>query len=113
MPLPDLAAALAAGRGEPATAAAIARAAASALGADGGPFHTFISVADAPLPSATRTSDALLGCVFSVKDNIDEAGYPTTCGSRTLEDAPPAARDAAVVAALKAAGAISLGKNNM
>ena len=113
MTLPDLAAALAASRGKPATAAAIASDAASALGGEGGRFNTFISVAKAALPSEARRSDALLGCAFSVKDNIDEAGYPTTCGSRTLEDAPPAQKDAAVVAALKAAGAISLGKNNM
>jgi aspartyl-tRNA(Asn)/glutamyl-tRNA(Gln) amidotransferase subunit A len=113
MPLPSLAEALAAGAGDPGAAAAIARQAAAALGSDGGVHRSFIRIAAAPEPDPARTSDALLGCVFSVKDNIDEAGFPTTCGSRVLEDAPPAAADAAVVARLKAAGAVSVGKNNM
>lgn len=113
MALPDLPAALAACAGRPEAAAALARSAVAGLGSDGGPFKSFIRVADDPAAASGRHSDALLGCLFSVKDNIDEAGITTTCGSKVLADAPPAARDAAVVAALKAAGAISLGKNNM
>jgi aspartyl-tRNA(Asn)/glutamyl-tRNA(Gln) amidotransferase subunit A len=113
MALPELSKALAASAADPAAAAAIAREAAAALGRDGGPFRTFISVAEAPEPDPRRSSDALLGCVFSVKDNIDQVGIRTTCGSRTLENAPLATKDAWIVAALKAAGAVSVGKNNM
>ncbi len=113
MALAELSKALSACAGSPADATAIARAAATGLGRDGGPFHTFISVAEAPAPDANLSSDALLGCVFSVKDNIDQTGFATTCGSRTLENAPAAAKDAWIVASLKTAGAISVGKNNM
>jgi Asp-tRNA(Asn)/Glu-tRNA(Gln) amidotransferase A subunit family amidase len=107
MALPDLVTALSASIGNPAAAAAIAQGAIAALGKDGGPFRSFISVAEAPEPDSARTSDALLGCVFSVKDNVDQVGFTTTCGSRTLENAPRATKDAWIVAALKAAGAVS------
>jgi mandelamide amidase len=54
----------------------------------------------------------LAGFPFSVKDNIDVAGFPTTAGSRLLADAP-ATVDASVVNALRDAGAIVLGKTNL
>jgi amidase len=52
------------------------------------------------------------GIPVLVKDNIDTAGLSTTAGSRLLADHPPR-RDAAVVARLRAAGAIILGKTNL
>lgn len=54
----------------------------------------------------------LHGMPMLVKDNIDCAGLPTTAGCAALRDARPAA-DAPVVARLRAAGAIVLGKTNM
>ncbi|BBF99152.1 MULTISPECIES: amidase [Pseudonocardia] len=52
----------------------------------------------------------LHGVAVGIKDLIDVAGLPTRCGSRLLADAPPAAADAAVVALLRAAGAVVVGK---
>ncbi|UXZ38367.1 amidase [Cupriavidus gilardii] len=55
---------------------------------------------------------ALHGIPMVVKDNIDTAGLPTTAGCAALHDALPAS-DAPLVARLRAAGAIVLGKANM
>lgn len=66
----------------------------------------------------------LLGVPVTVKDNFDLAGFPTTAGTtlawragakgaRPGEAAPPADRDAALVARLKEAGALVLGKTNL
>ncbi|MBM3572473.1 MAG: amidase, partial [Alphaproteobacteria bacterium] len=55
----------------------------------------------------------LAGLPISIKDLFDVAGEPTTAGSIVLKDAPPATRDAAIVARLRAAGAIIVGKTNM
>jgi aspartyl-tRNA(Asn)/glutamyl-tRNA(Gln) amidotransferase subunit A len=54
----------------------------------------------------------LHGLPFAVKDQFDTAGVRTTSGSRLLADNVPAA-DAPVVARLRAAGGILLGKLNM
>jgi aspartyl-tRNA(Asn)/glutamyl-tRNA(Gln) amidotransferase subunit A len=51
------------------------------------------------------------GIPIVVKDLIDIEGYPTTAGSRILAD-NIARRDATVVARLRAAGAILVGKTN-
>ena len=57
---------------------------------------------------------ALFGIPFVVKDNIDVAGMPTTAACPDFADvAGVAARDAVVVARLRAAGAILLGKTNL
>ncbi|GMG86292.1 amidase [Biformimicrobium ophioploci] len=53
------------------------------------------------------------GLTFAVKDNIDVAGMPTSNGLGYGAHAPRADRDAAVVAELRAAGMIPLGKLNM
>lgn len=55
-------------------------------------------------------SGPLTGLTLGVKDIIDVAGVPTRNGSATCQDAPPAAQDAAVVAALRASGARIVGK---
>src|SRR3954447_3644898 len=51
----------------------------------------------------------LHGIPVGIKDIIDVAGWPTKCGS-PLREGHLASRDAAVVAALRKAGAIILGK---
>ncbi|HUN94001.1 MAG TPA: amidase [Burkholderiaceae bacterium] len=53
------------------------------------------------------------GLPVSVKDLFDIAGQTTLAGSIVLRDAPPAARDADVVARLNAAGAVIVGRTNM
>ncbi len=55
----------------------------------------------------------LAGLPVSIKDLFDVAGETTTAGSRVLQDAPPAEHDAPVVARLRAAGAVIVGKTNM
>lgn len=55
----------------------------------------------------------LEGVPISVKDLFDVAGQVTTAGSVALRDAPAAAADAPVVARLRAAGAVILGRTNM
>jgi aspartyl-tRNA(Asn)/glutamyl-tRNA(Gln) amidotransferase subunit A len=57
-----------------------------------------------------RYRGPLHGVALGVKDLIDVAGLPTRAGSLVLADAPPAAVDAPVVAALRAAGAIVVAK---
>ena len=54
----------------------------------------------------------LHGIPVLVKDNLDVAGLPTTAGSVALENSVPA-KDSPVVAKLRAAGAILLGKLNL
>jgi Asp-tRNA(Asn)/Glu-tRNA(Gln) amidotransferase A subunit family amidase len=63
------------------------------------------SGSDGPLP--------LLGLPLLVKDNTDVAGMRTMNGSRLLEHAALAERDARVVERLRAAGAIVVGKTNV
>ncbi|OYY75402.1 MAG: allophanate hydrolase [Gammaproteobacteria bacterium 28-57-27] len=53
----------------------------------------------------------LYGVPFAVKDNIDVAGMPTTAGCPEFAYTPE--RDAFVVAKLKEAGAICIGKTNL
>jgi Asp-tRNA(Asn)/Glu-tRNA(Gln) amidotransferase A subunit family amidase len=55
----------------------------------------------------------LVGLPLLVKDNEDVEGMPTTFGSLLRADAPPAVRDCEVVARLRAAGAIVVGKTNL
>ncbi|HEY0524570.1 MAG TPA: amidase [Stellaceae bacterium] len=55
----------------------------------------------------------LAGIPVSVKDLFDVSGEVTTAGSRALADAPPAVRDCPVVARLRAAGAVLIGRTNM
>ena len=52
----------------------------------------------------------LHGVPVGIKDIIDVAGLPTRCNCKAYEDRAPASGDAEVVLALKAAGAIIMGK---
>ncbi|ACL58650.1 amidase [Methylobacterium nodulans] len=53
------------------------------------------------------------GVIVSIKDLFDVAGEPTTAGSAIRRKAVPAAQDAPVVARLRRAGAVIIGKTNM
>src|SRR6516165_4006812 len=55
----------------------------------------------------------LAGLPVSIKDLFDVAGEVTLAGSRALDDAPQATADAPIVARLKAAGAVIIGRTNM
>src|SRR5260370_28439397 len=53
------------------------------------------------------------GIPVSIKDLFDIRGQVTRAGSRALEDSPPAEADAPVVARLRRAGFIVIGRTNM
>src|ERR1700689_3073787 len=53
------------------------------------------------------------GIPVSIKDLFDIRGQVTRAGSRALEDSPPAEADATVVARLRRAGFIVIGRTNM
>src|SRR5579883_2416873 len=65
------------------------------------------------LRAAGAALPPLAGLPVSVKDLFDVAGSVTTAGSVVLQSRPPAQRDATVVARLRAAGCIVLGRTNM
>ena len=60
-----------------------------------------------------RALGPLDGIPLVWKDLFDVAGTPTSAGSAWYADAPPAAADAPVVAALARAGAVAIGKVNL
>ncbi len=77
-----------------------------------GKLNAFITVfGEAPRRKSARRTP-LLGITIAVKDNIYVKGHRTTAGSRVLERFVPAS-DADVVARLKGAGAVLLGKTNL
>ena len=82
-------------------------------------FISFIEGAhDDAVEAARRRSlgaplGRLDGIPFAVKDMIDVAGSITTAGTITRIESPPASRDAAVIAAMRAAGMIPVGKTNL
>jgi allophanate hydrolase len=65
----------------------------------------------AALDIAEMASKPLFGIPFVAKDNIDVAGVPTTAGCPEFAYTPE--KDSNVVAKLRAAGAIVLGKTNL
>jgi aspartyl-tRNA(Asn)/glutamyl-tRNA(Gln) amidotransferase subunit A len=102
------------------TSRALVEAALEAIAADG---RAFLRVDAAGARAAAEASDALrargiiptpfAGTPISVKDLFDVAGEPPPAGSIILADAPPAAADAPVVARLRAAGLIVVGRTQM
>lgn len=82
--------------------------------------RAFISVQAETAQQMAREADerrargengALLGIPLGIKDSISTAGIPTTAGSKILENYVPPF-DATVVARLRAAGAVFVGKAN-
>lgn len=81
--------------------------------------HAWISIATAAqlkaqidtLALQAKTDLPLYGIPFAVKDNIDVAGFETTAACK--EASYVAENDATVIAKLKAAGAIVIGKTNL
>lgn len=119
-PLAELAAAVCARqvRSEDLVSEALSRARAAA------PYNAFIHIDEAGALAAAKAADAaaaraggkgckpLLGVPMVVKDNIHVAGMPATGGTPALKGRVPKA-DAPVVARLRAAGAIVIGKTQM
>lgn len=61
--------------------------------------------------ASVAAGGSLAGMVLAVKDNVDVAGLPTTAACPGYAYVPD--RDAAAVAALRAAGAVVIGKTNL
>src|ERR1700737_805807 len=86
------------------------------------PLNAFITLEPAQVLEAARARDherragakpgPLWGLPIPVKDSVNTKDYPTTGGTPALRHFRPA-EDAPVVAALKTAGAIVLGKTNL
>ena len=66
---------------------------------------------DADAARSRLAGGALAGLTLAVKDNVDVAGLPTTAACPEFGHEPE--RDAAAVAALRAAGAVVVGKTNL
>jgi aspartyl-tRNA(Asn)/glutamyl-tRNA(Gln) amidotransferase subunit A len=100
----------------------VTEAALAAVAARDGELHAFLLVlreealaqADAvdAMVAGGQDPGPLAGVPVAVKDNLCTRGIPTTCGSRILEGWRPP-YDATVVARLRQAGAVALGKTNM
>ncbi|HUH85243.1 MAG TPA: amidase [Stellaceae bacterium] len=65
------------------------------------------------LRQAGYVASPLAGLPVSIKDLFDVAGEQTLAGSKALDDTPPSERDAPIVARLRAAGAVLVGRTNM
>jgi aspartyl-tRNA(Asn)/glutamyl-tRNA(Gln) amidotransferase subunit A len=94
----------------------------AAIAEHGARTNAFITVHDATARAAAARLDAELraghdrgplhGIPISLKDLIDEAGVLNTAGSKVLDDRVPVA-DAPLVARLREAGAIIIGRANL
>ncbi|MCX5577682.1 amidase [Kaistia terrae] len=110
---------LAAGR---TSAVALTRAALERIAETNADWRIFITIAPETALAEAEASDArraegrtlgpLDGIPIAIKDNIDVAGMPTTVGTAAYRNRHPA-RDAAVIARLRDAGAVILGKLNL
>jgi len=110
-------------RARRASACAVVAAALDRIGARDAALNCFTAVLrDAALAEAERIDrltaaggdpGPLAGVPFAVKNLFDVAGVTTLAGSRINRERPPAARDAAAVAALRRAGAVLVGCLNM
>src|ERR1035441_7732301 len=86
-------------------------------------IHAVIEVFAAPALAAADAADRavaqgvpagpLCGVPFSIKDSIELAGAVCTAGTVGRRAAPPATRDAALVARLRQAGAIPIARTNL
>ena len=65
------------------------------------------------LRAINAAPSAFAGIPVSIKDLFDIRGQVTRAGSRALEDSPPAEADAPVVARLRRAGFVVIGRTNM
>jgi aspartyl-tRNA(Asn)/glutamyl-tRNA(Gln) amidotransferase subunit A len=65
------------------------------------------------LRKAGAAPSPLAGIPVAIKDLADIAGQVTTAGSKALADRPPATTDAPVVARMRAAGLVVVGRANM
>jgi aspartyl-tRNA(Asn)/glutamyl-tRNA(Gln) amidotransferase subunit A len=74
-----------------------------------------LAAADAmdALRKANAAPSPFAGIPVSIKDLFDIKGQVTRAGSRALEDSAPAEADATVVARLRRAGFIAIGRTNM
>lgn len=87
------------------------------------PLRAFISFNEEDIRAQAKAATArwragapigpLDGVPVGVKDELDQAGYPTTVGTRFLGRSGAAQQDATAVARLRAAGALLIGKCNM
>jgi Asp-tRNA(Asn)/Glu-tRNA(Gln) amidotransferase A subunit family amidase len=73
-------------------------------------IRAFVSLDDSAWSRLDDATGPLAGVCVGVKDIVDAAGMPTRNGSRAFAGAAPAGVDAAIVAALRAAGAAVVGK---
>ena len=100
---------------------AVTRACLDRIASENGALHAFITVmADQALAEAGRAEQEIAsghyrgplhGIPVSIKDLVDVAGVPTTSGSRLPPRRPT--HDAPVVANLRRAGAVIVGKTNL
>ncbi|MEZ5924901.1 MAG: amidase [Hyphomicrobiaceae bacterium] len=79
---------------------------------DGGKARDQAEAMDKLLSHGIRLSP-LHGIPVSIKDLLDVQGEVTRAGSRILDGAPTATTDAAIVARLRSAGAVIIGRTNM
>ena len=110
-------------RAETTSEALVDRALANALDPRGEGSRTFVKLyEDSAREAAVRTDrlrvygvipSPLAGIPISIKDLFDVRGEPTPAGSKVLGNAAPAQHDSIVVARLRAAGAIIVGRTNM
>jgi AtzE family amidohydrolase len=87
----------------------------AAIRAGDGALNAFTAVLErrARATARKRRRGPLAGVPFAVKNLFDVKGLVTLAGSKIQRDAPPAKRDAPLIARLEAAGAVLVGTLNM